>query len=129
MSQGGHAATSGTNSKQAMSSLMNEVEQEMLKHGKIGISSNDMLPTKRPLLTRPWVPAVCLTALLLIWTPEKYKLAFLQGMQDVHEHVQFKIHSTYWRLSMEPAAYETLMRQVAEGVRKGQRIKSPDCPF
>ena len=128
MSQGGPTATSG-NTKQAMSSLMNEVEQEMLKHGKIGISSNDILSTKRPLLTRPWVPALCITALFLIWTPEKYKLGFLQGMQDVHERVQFNIHSTYWRLSMEPAAYETLMRQVAEGVRKGQRIKSPDCPF
>jgi len=106
---------------------MDEVEAEIRRHGRVGLGAAEVV--KEPLLGRWWVPFACGVALIIVWTPESYKIQFLRNLQKIHEYVQFLVHSQYWRMTMNPQEYEVLMKQIQDGVQKSKRVKSPDCPL
>ena len=86
-------------------------------------------PRRVPLLQRWWVPWACVISVVLVWTPEIMKLRAIYKADHQYTALKFKIHSTYWWLTMEEEKYKMLMRQLEEGVPKSLRVKGTECPL
>ncbi len=82
-----------------------------------------------PLIQRTWVPYFCVTCIVAIWLPERYKVQLLSSFDATHDSVKLWVHKQYWRMTMEPATYMLLLEQLEAGVPSNQRVESTKCPL
>lgn len=85
--------------------------------------------TREPLISRWWVPYVCVAGIIAIWTPDRYKVGLLFYIDDTHDAVKLWVHKQYWRWTMPPDQYAILMEQLVANVPKSERVKASDCPL
>eukprot|EP00331_Platyophrya_macrostoma_P000328 CAMPEP_0176406988 /NCGR_PEP_ID=MMETSP0127-20121128/1172_1 /TAXON_ID=938130 /ORGANISM="Platyophrya macrostoma, Strain WH" /LENGTH=213 /DNA_ID=CAMNT_0017786165 /DNA_START=102 /DNA_END=743 /DNA_ORIENTATION=+ len=87
-------------------------------------------PHTTPLLLRWWVPWLCIGALLAVWTPDTWKLRGLHRADSYYAALRRFIHTQYWRLTMDPAEFDALMKDIeANKARNARSVKASDCPF
>lgn len=87
-------------------------------------------PHATPLLLRWWVPWLCVGALIVVWTPDTWKLRTLHRADSYYAALRRFIHTQYWRLTMEPSEFEALMKDIeANKARNARSVKASDCPF
>ena len=86
-------------------------------------------PDYVPLMSRWWVPWVAVATIGLIWTPDPWKLRTLYMVDHQYALARQAVHKWYWRMTMDPADYEVLLKQMEANVPKRKQVKSSDCPF
>lgn len=86
-------------------------------------------PHRVPILLRWWVPYFGLAALGFVWTPDMWKLRALHYCDSKYAALRRRVHTEYWRWTMDPAEFALLMEQIEANIAKNKRVKSSDCPF
>lgn len=84
-------------------------------------------PGWTPLMQRWWVPWVCLGTLVLVWTPDVWKLRTLYYLDWQYTVLRQNIHKAYWRATMRKEDYEALIADIE--AQRPSKVKATDCPF
>ncbi|RNF25359.1 uncharacterized protein Tco025E_02263 [Trypanosoma conorhini] len=80
-----------------------------------------------PLIQRWWVPCVCVAGLVVVWTPDVWKLRALYWCDHKYALLRRSVHKAYWRATMSAADYERLMQELGQG--QPQPVKANKCPL
>lgn len=80
-----------------------------------------------PLMQRWWVPWLCLGSIVLIWTPDVWKLRCLYTCDHQYALLRQEIHKAYWRATMSKEDYEALMADIE--AERPSKVSSTSCPF
>ncbi|KPI87588.1 hypothetical protein ABL78_3339 [Leptomonas seymouri] len=80
-----------------------------------------------PLMQRWWVPWLCAGSIVLIWTPDVWKLRFLYMCDYRYALLRQSIHKAYWRATMSPEDYAALMEDIE--AQRPTRVSATSCPF
>ncbi|RNF04718.1 hypothetical protein TraAM80_05052 [Trypanosoma rangeli] len=80
-----------------------------------------------PLIQRWWVPCVCVAGLVVIWTPDVWKLRTLYWCDHKYALLRQSVHRAYWRATMCAADYEQLMQEL--GQSQPRSVKATKCPL
>ena len=86
-------------------------------------------PNYVPLLQRWWIPYMSALALVLVWSPDAWKLRTLYYCDWRYEQLKMGVHKAYWRAVMPAEDFDQLVKELEANIAKNRRIKSPDCPF
>lgn len=80
-----------------------------------------------PLMQRWWVPWLCLSSIVLIWTPDVWKLRCLYICDHQYALFRQSIHKAYWRATMSPEDYAALMADIE--AERPSKVSAANCPF
>ncbi|KPA83646.1 putative mitochondrial hypothetical protein [Leptomonas pyrrhocoris] len=80
-----------------------------------------------PLMQRWWVPWLCMGSIVLIWTPDVWKLRWLYICDHQYALLRQAIHKAYWRATMDPADYAALMADIE--AERPSTVSATNCPF
>ncbi|KAF5220957.1 hypothetical protein ECC02_005974 [Trypanosoma cruzi] len=80
-----------------------------------------------PLIQRWWVPCVCVAGIVVIWTPDVWKLRTLYWCDYKYALFRQAIHKAYWRATMSAEEYEQLMQELEQG--RPLSAKATKCPL
>lgn len=80
-----------------------------------------------PLMQRWWVPWLCMGSIVLIWTPDVWKLRCLYICDHQYALLRQEIHKAYWRATMSKEDYEALMADIE--AERPSSVTSTSCPF
>ncbi|KEG11238.1 hypothetical protein DQ04_02821000 [Trypanosoma grayi] len=80
-----------------------------------------------PLIQRWWVPCVCAAGIVLIWTPDVWKLRTLYWCDHRYALFRQSVHKAYWRATMNVEDYEALMRDME--LDRPPSVKATNCPL
>lgn len=87
-------------------------------------------PHHTPFLQRRWIPWACAAGIVLVWTPDTWKLRTLHYCDVQYAALRRFVHTQYWRATMNPEEFQKLMAEMEANVAKHKRsVKSSDCPF
>lgn len=87
-------------------------------------------PNRTPLLERKIVPIFCAGALMMVWTPDHWKLKTLVLCDYYYAMLRRRVHTAYWRATMDPDDFVVLMEQMEANLPKHLRtVQSSDCPL
>ncbi|SCU66882.1 uncharacterized protein TEOVI_000773900 [Trypanosoma equiperdum] len=68
-----------------------------------------------PIIQRPWVPYFCIGCLMLVWTPDIWKLRTLHWCDYQYAEFRRAVHRAYWRATMSAEDYKELMEELERG--------------
>ncbi|AYU76085.1 hypothetical protein conserved [Leishmania donovani] len=84
-------------------------------------------PSWVPLMQRWWVPWLCCGSIVLIWTPDVWKLRTLYFCDHQYALLRQSIHKAYWWATMAPEDYAAHMAAIA--AERPSRVRGTSCPF
>lgn len=80
-----------------------------------------------PLMQRWWVPWLCAGSILVIWTPDVWKLRTLYLLDHQYALLRQSIHKAYWRATMKPEDYAALIADIE--AQRPSKVGATSCPF
>lgn len=84
-------------------------------------------PSWVPLMQRWWVPWLCCGSIVLIWTPDVWKLRTLYFCDHQYALLRQSIHKAYWWATMRPEDYAEHIAAIA--AERPSRVRGTSCPF
>ncbi|KAG5486710.1 hypothetical protein LSCM1_07964 [Leishmania martiniquensis] len=84
-------------------------------------------PSWVPLMQRWWVPWACTASIVLIWTPDVWKLRTLYFCDHQYALFRQSVHKAYWWATMTPEDYAAHIADI-EAARPS-RVSGTSCPF
>ncbi|AIN95611.1 hypothetical protein LPMP_060520 [Leishmania panamensis] len=84
-------------------------------------------PSWVPLMQRWWVPWLCCGSIVLIWTPDVWKLRTLYFCDHQYALFRQSIHKAYWWATMSPEDYAAHMADIT--AERPSRVSGASCPF
>ncbi|KAG5507449.1 hypothetical protein JIQ42_07746 [Leishmania sp. Namibia] len=84
-------------------------------------------PSWVPLMQRWWVPWLCTVGIVLIWTPDVWKLRTLCFCDHQYALLRQSVHQAYWWATMKPEDYAAHMADIAAA--RPSRVGGTSCPF
>ena len=112
--------------RHSVDSITHELEAELRMHSA---PSRNKMCSKPPLFMRKWVPYACLTAIFLIWMPDRWISAICAKGKSAYTQAQFMIHREYWRFRLPHHEFAALLKEIEEEIPKEMRIPHPECPL
>lgn len=80
-----------------------------------------------PLMQRWWVPWLCMGSIVLIWTPDVWKLRCLYTCDHQYALLRQAIHKAYWRATMSKEDYDALIADIE--AERPTKVSATSCPF
>jgi hypothetical protein len=80
-----------------------------------------------PLMQRWWVPWLCVGSIVLIWTPDVWKLRCLYMCDHQYALLRQAIHKAYWRATMSKEDYDALVADIEAD--RPTKVTTTSCPF
>ena len=105
------------------------IHEYMKNAEELARKNSKQVKYKAPFFAARWVPYACIFSLAVLWIPDHLKIDGIRMGLNAYGNLQFAVHKAYWRWTMDPKEYETLMKQIEANVPKKDRVDSPDCPL
>ncbi|KAG8349034.1 hypothetical protein ERJ75_000832900 [Trypanosoma vivax] len=80
-----------------------------------------------PLMQRRWVPFACMAGLVLVWTPDVWKLRALHRCDCYYSELRSSVHCWYWRVTMSEEDFSRLTKNLETGLRPSS--DAAKCPL
>nr|CCC91618.1 conserved hypothetical protein [Trypanosoma congolense IL3000] len=80
-----------------------------------------------PLIQRPWVPYFCFGCIVIVWTPDVWKLRTLHWCDYQYAELRRAVHRAYWRATMDKQEYKELMEELERG--RPPPLGASKCPL
>ncbi|KAG5511183.1 hypothetical protein JKF63_07125 [Porcisia hertigi] len=84
-------------------------------------------PSWIPLMQRWWVPWLCAGSIVLIWTPDVWKLRTLYFCDHQYALFRQSIHKAYWWATLSPEDYAAHIAAIA--AERPSKVNAASCPF